>query len=133
MYTLTVISTCLFDKPAFKNLIVNGLVVLASDGKKMLNYPDPNIVIGQNGSDALCLYLINSPVVRADTLKFNEEGVNEVVRGVFLFWFNAFRFFAQGVDKWENAAQTGFVTNASLAYSSTNDVDIWILAATNCW
>ena len=63
-YTLMVISTCLFDKPAFKNLIVNGLV-LAEDGKKMSkslkNYPDPNLVIDSNCADALRLYLINSP------------------------------------------------------------------------
>ena len=97
-----VISTCLFDKPAFKNLIVNGLV-LAEDGKKMSkslkNYPDPNLVIDSNCADALRLYLINSPVVRAETLKFSEPGVNETVRGVLLPWFNAFRFFITCADK----------------------------------
>jgi len=70
-------ATALFDKPAFKNLIVNGLV-LAADGKKMSkrlkNYPDPQIVLTKYGADALRLYLINSPVVRADVLKFQEEG-----------------------------------------------------------
>jgi isoleucyl-tRNA synthetase len=110
-YTLMVISTCLFDKPAFKNLIVNGLV-LASDGKKMSkrlsNYPDPLIVLGKYGADALRLYLINSPVVRADVLKFQEEGVNEVVRGVLLPWYNAFRFFIQCVDRWEGLNGTTF-------------------------
>lgn len=71
-------ATALFDKPAFKNLIVNGLV-LAADGKKMSkrlkNYPDPQIVLTKYGADALRLYLINSPVVRADVLKFQEEGI----------------------------------------------------------
>jgi isoleucyl-tRNA synthetase len=60
-----VLSTALFDKPAFQNLIVNGLV-LAQDGKKMSkrlkNYPDPVIVVNSYGADALRLYLINSPV-----------------------------------------------------------------------
>ena len=97
-YTLMVIATCLFDKPAFKNLIANGLV-LASDGKKMSkrlqNYPDPQLILGNFGADALRLYLINSPVVRAETLKFQEEGVSEIVRGVLIPWFNAFRFFIQ--------------------------------------
>jgi isoleucyl-tRNA synthetase len=71
-----VIATALFDKPAFKNVIVNGLV-LASDGKKMSkrlkNYPDPELVINAHGADALRLYLINSPVVRAEELRFKEE------------------------------------------------------------
>lgn len=132
-YTLMVISTCLFDKPAFKNLIVNGLV-LAADGKKMSkrlsNYPDPAIVLGNYGADSLRLYLINSPVVRAETLKFQEEGVNEVVRGVLLPWYNAFRFFIQCVERWEATSNTPFRPSSATAKSSTNDVDIWILAAT---
>lgn len=131
-YTLMVISTALFDKPAFKNLIVNGLV-LASDGKKMSkrlkNYPDPQIVVNNCGADALRLYLINSPVVRADVLKFQEDGVNEVVRGVLLPWFNTFRFFTQCVDRWESVSGQRFVPDLNISKSSTNDVDIWILAA----
>ncbi|KAK2658219.1 hypothetical protein Ddye_004752 [Dipteronia dyeriana] len=71
-YTLMVLSTALFGKPAFRNLICNGLV-LAEDGKKMSkklkNYPSPVKVINDYGADALRLYLINSPVVRAETLK----------------------------------------------------------------
>lgn len=131
-YTLMVISTCLFDKPAFKNLIVNGLV-LAADGKKMSkrlkNYPDPTLVVNNNGADALRLYLINSPVVRADVLKFQEEGVSEVLRGVMIPWYNSFRFFAQSVDRWESATGRTFVPNANVGRTSSNDVDIWILAA----
>ena len=131
-YTLMVLSTCLFDKPAFKNLIVNGLV-LASDGKKMSkrlqNYPDPVLVIRGYGADALRMYLINSPVVRAETLKFQEEGVGEVVRGVLIPWYNAFRFFVQCVERWEASSEQRFRPNADVARSSTNDVDVWILAA----
>ncbi|KAJ1432779.1 Isoleucyl-tRNA synthetase [Ochromonadaceae sp. CCMP2298] len=131
-YTLMVISTCLFDKPAFKNLIVNGLV-LAADGKKMSkrlqNYPDPTLVVDNCGADALRLYLINSPVVRADVLKFQEEGVNEVVRGVLLPWFNSFRFFDQCVKRWEGVQGGKFVPDPEVSRASTNDVDIWILAA----
>ncbi len=90
-YTLMVISTALFDKPAFKNLIVNGLV-LAADGKKMSkrlkNYPDPTLVVNACGADALRIYLINSPVVRAEPLRFQQEGVRAVVRDVFIPWHN---------------------------------------------
>ena len=135
-YTLMVISTALFDKPAFKNLIVNGLV-LAEDGQKMSkrkkNYPAPEKVLDLYGADALRLYLINSPVVRADKLLFSETGVNEVVRGVLLPWFNAFRFFIQCVEQWEQRAENSgksFAPDTEVARSSTNDVDVWIMAAT---
>ena len=86
-----VISTALFDKPPFKNLICNGLV-LAEDGKKMSkrlkNYPDPSIVTNKYGADALRLYLINSPVVRAEPFAFAEAGVKRVVQTVMLPWLN---------------------------------------------
>ncbi|KAJ2492229.1 isoleucine--tRNA ligase, partial [Coemansia sp. RSA 2052] len=84
-YTLIVLSTLLFDKPAWKNLIASGLV-LAEDGKKMSkslkNYPDPNLILNTYGADSLRLYLINSPVVRAETLKFRQEGVKDIISRV---------------------------------------------------
>lgn len=84
-----VIATHLFGKAPFKNLIVNGLV-LASDGQKMSkrkkNYPDPMNVVHKYGADALRLYLINSPVVRAESLRFKEEGVRDLLKDVFLPW-----------------------------------------------
>nr|NVI69400.1 Isoleucyl-tRNA synthetase [Cucujiformia] len=89
-YTLIVISTALFGKPPFKNLIANGMV-LASDGQKMSkrkkNYPDPMEVVHKFGADALRLYLISSPVVRAENLRFKEEGVRDIIKDVFLPWY----------------------------------------------
>ncbi|CAM9582566.1 unnamed protein product [Chrysoparadoxa australica] len=132
-YTLMVLSTALFDKPAFKNLIVNGLV-LASDGKKMSkrlkNYPPPTDVVDKYGADCLRLYLVNSPVVRAEPLKFNEGGVLGVVKEVYLPWFNAFRFFAQQVERWEGSGETKqkFKPSPSRAAASTNVMDIWVQA-----
>nr|MBE5724216.1 Isoleucyl-tRNA synthetase [Cucujiformia] len=86
-YTLVVISTALFGKAPFKNLIANGMV-LASDGQKMSkrkkNYPDPLEVVRKFGADALRLYLISSPVVRAENLRFKEEGVRDIIKDVFL-------------------------------------------------
>jgi isoleucyl-tRNA synthetase len=94
-YTLVVIGTHLFGKAPFKNLIVNGLV-LAADGKKMSkrlkNYPEPSLIFDQYGSDALRLFLINSQAVRAESLKFSEDGVKAVIRDVLLPWLNAYRF-----------------------------------------
>nr|NVI69411.1 Isoleucyl-tRNA synthetase [Cucujiformia] len=89
-YTLIVISTALFGKAPFKNLIANGMV-LASDGQKMSkrkkNYPDPMAVVHKFGADALRLYLISSPVVRAENLRFKEDGVRDIIKDVFLPWY----------------------------------------------
>mmetsp|Transcript_3680 Transcript_3680/g.6815 ORF Transcript_3680/g.6815 Transcript_3680/m.6815 type:complete len:1171 (-) Transcript_3680:166-3678(-) len=133
-YTLMVLSTALFDKPAFKNLICNGLV-LAADGKKMSkrlkNYPDPKIIVNKYGADALRMYLINSPVVRAESLRFQEAGVLGVVKEVFLPWYNAFRFFMQNVERWSTSqSSTVFVPSIEKVKSSKNPTDIWIGAAT---
>jgi len=132
-YTLLVLGTALFDKCPFKNLIVNGLV-LAKDGKKMSkslrNYPDPNDVIRTHGADALRLYLINSPIVRGENLRFNEDGVRDIVRDVFLPWFNAYRFFVQNVIRFNNKSNGGqFVPIADL--TPTNVMDRWILSTTH--
>jgi isoleucyl-tRNA synthetase len=95
-YTLLVLSTALFDKPAFQNVVVNGLV-LAEGGQKMSkskkNYPDPHVVLDTYGADALRAYLIDSPVVRAEPLKFSEAGLKEIVRTVVLPYWNALSFF----------------------------------------
>jgi isoleucyl-tRNA synthetase len=133
-YTLMVLSTALFDKPPFKNLVCNGLV-LAADGKKMSkrlkNYPDPMEVVNAYGADALRLYLINSPVVRAEPLKFKEEGVRNVIKDVFLPWYNAYRFLVQNVHRWEmeNVGESFSPANVDID-SGTNILDRWICAAT---
>jgi isoleucyl-tRNA synthetase len=104
-YTLTVLSTALFDKPAFKNVIVNGMV-LASDGKKMSkrlkNYTPPDELMEEFGADALRLFLITSGLVKAEELKFTDEGVKDMVRRALLPWYNSFKFFMTyaEVDGW---------------------------------
>jgi isoleucyl-tRNA synthetase len=83
-YTLHVIATALFDKPAFKDVVVTGMV-LAEDGRKMSkslkNYPDPFKVFETYGADALRAYLLTSPIVEADSLNFAERDVQSMVRG----------------------------------------------------
>lgn len=135
-YTLLVISTSLFNKPPFKNLIANGLV-LASDGQKMSkrkkNYPDPLEVVHKYGADALRLYLINSPVVRAENLRFKEEGVRDVIKDVFLPWYNAFRFLMQNVERIVQEDKIDYVFDAKLVsttHKSENVMDKWILSFT---
>ncbi|KAF7458752.1 isoleucyl-tRNA synthetase family protein [Cryptosporidium felis] len=128
-YTLMVISTALFDKPAFKNIIVNGLV-LASDGKKMSkrlkNYPDPVEVISKYGADSLRLFLVNSPVVRAETLRFKEEGVRDIIKDVLLPWYHCYRFFVQEATRYENANKVRFLPNKGVISTTDNIMDKWI-------
>ncbi|XP_039434927.1 isoleucine--tRNA ligase, cytoplasmic [Culex pipiens pallens] len=130
-YTLLVISTALFNKPPFKNLNCTGLV-LAADGQKMSkrkkNYPDPMEVVHKYGADALRLYLINSPVVRAENLRFKEDGVKDIIKDVFLPWFNAFRFLLQNIDRFEKEDKVVYRYDAARHASkrSTNVMDVWI-------
>lgn len=126
-YTMLVLGTTLFGKSPYRNVIVNGLI-LASDGKKMSkrlkNYPDPNDILDQFGADALRAYLIDSPVVRAEELRFDEAGIKEIVRTVVLPYWNVLSFFTtyahiDGYDprSWEAAP-----------VAERADVDRWILS-----
>lgn len=95
-YTLHILSTALYGKPAFKNVVVNG-IVLAADGSKMSkrlkNYPDPSIVVKKYGADAIRLFLMHSPAVKADDLCFTEHGVELVLRQILIPFWNAYSFF----------------------------------------
>nr|KAF6484904.1 hypothetical protein HJG63_006536 [Rousettus aegyptiacus] len=130
-YTMLVLGTALFGQPPFRNVIVNGLV-LASDGQKMSkrkkNYPDPLSIIHKYGADALRLYLINSPVVRAENLRFKEEGVRDVLKDVLLPWYNAYRFFIQNVLRLQKEEEIEFLYNENTAKESTNITDRWVLS-----
>jgi isoleucyl-tRNA synthetase len=123
-YTLTVLSTAIFGKPAFKNVIVNG-IVKAEDGKKMSkrlkNYTPPDELMEQFGADALRLYLITSGLVKAEDQRFANAGVKEMVRKALLPWLNAFKFFQTyaKIDQW--SATTHSQTN-------NNITDNWILS-----
>lgn len=125
-YTLTILSSALFDKPAFKNCIVNGLV-LAEDGKKMSkslkNYPDPKGVFSKHGADALRLYLMQSPAMHGEELRFSEKGLVELMRSVMLPLWNAYGFFASyaNIDAWSDVA-------TAPAESERPLLDRWMLA-----
>jgi len=128
-YTLTVLGTALFGVSPFKNLIVNGLV-LAADRKKMSkslkNYPDPTEVVNEHSADAVRLYLINSPVVRAEPLAFNKEGVREVVKDVLLPMWNVMKFFIQNYQRYQREGHT-----MPSECKPVNTMDRWILASSN--
>jgi isoleucyl-tRNA synthetase len=121
-YTLTILSTALFQKPAFNTCIVSGLV-LANDGKKMSkslrNYTDPMEVINTFGADALRLFLIHSAVVKADDLRYSDDGVREVMKSIIIPIWNAYSFYVTyaNIDK----VQPENITPA-------NPLDQWILS-----
>lgn len=124
-YTLTVLAAALFDKPAFKNCIVNGLV-LASDGKKMSkslrNFTDPNEVINKFGSDALRLFLIHSSVVRADDLKYSDDGVRDVLKGILIPLWNSYSFYV-------TYANIDGISPEKAPENPSNPLDRWILSS----
>ncbi|MDG1483871.1 MAG: isoleucine--tRNA ligase [Myxococcota bacterium] len=130
-YTLLVLSTALFDKPPFENCIVNGMV-LAEDGSKMSkskqNYPPPDEVLNEYGADALRAYLINSPIVRAEPLRFSKAGVREVVRTVMLPLRNAWSFFTQyaNIDGWHPT--TGMPGAQTPDVADRPELDRWVLS-----
>jgi isoleucyl-tRNA synthetase len=104
-YTLTVLGAALYDKPAFRNVIVNGMV-MAEDGKKMSkrlrNYTPPDDLMETYGADALRLYLINSGLMRGEEQRFADAGVRDMTRRALLPWYNAFSFlktYAE-IDQW---------------------------------
>lgn len=126
-YTLTVLGAALFDSPAFKNVVVNG-IVLAEDGTKMSkrlrNYPDPLDVVGKYGADAVRLYMLGSPVVHADDLCFSEAGVELVLRQVFLPLWNAVSFFVTYARIYNWTPPSAFAHPKA-------EIDRWIVSVTS--
>ncbi|KIG11935.1 Isoleucyl-tRNA synthetase [Enhygromyxa salina] len=132
-YTLHVLSTALFGRPAFENVIVNGLI-LAADGKKMSkrlqNYPDPLGVVEAFGADALRAYLISGPVVRAEPMRFGRDAkdtkgliVRDMVKAAILPLQNAYNFLVT------YARADGWVpTREILSARPTSELDLWILS-----
>lgn len=126
-YTLLALSTALFGRPAFKNVIVNG-IVLAEDGKKMSkslkNYPPPDDVMSEFGADAMRLYLLASAATRGEDLRFSKAGVKNVVRQTILPLWNAYNFFVT------YALVDGWTPSDTPDEQSDNLLDRWILSRT---
>ncbi len=126
-YTLVVLGAALFGKNAFKNVVVNGLV-LAEDGKKMSkrlkNYPEVEYIFNKYGADALRLFLMNSSAVKAGDLLFSESGVEETLRNFHLSLWNAYSFFVTYaiVDNWDP------VKNRADKFE--NHLDVWLASYT---
>lgn len=126
-YTLTILAAALFDKPAFKNVIVNG-ILLAADGTKMSkrlrNYPDPMEVVHRHGADAIRLYMMHGPAVKGDDLWFKEDGVELVLRQVLIPLWNAYSFFLTYANIYQWRPKTSFEQPSAL-------IDRWIVSMMN--
>jgi len=128
-YYLHVISTAIKKSSAFKNVIVNG-IVLAEDGKKMAkrlkNYPDPTEMFDKYGADALRFYLLSSPVIMAETINFKESDVADISRGMMRMLWNSYSFFAlyAAIDNFKPADSEQKMANNNL-------LDKWIISELN--
>ncbi|KKU98527.1 MAG: Isoleucine-tRNA ligase, partial [Candidatus Wolfebacteria bacterium GW2011_GWE1_48_7] len=126
-YYMHILAVSIFDKNAFQNVIVNG-IVLAEDGKKMSkrlqNYPDPQLLFDKYGADAVRLYLMSSPVVFAQNLNFSEKDVAEFVRGMLRMLWNSYSFFVlyANIDGFDPKKDFG---------KSENILDRWMLSELN--
>ncbi|MCB1245964.1 MAG: isoleucine--tRNA ligase, partial [Acidimicrobiia bacterium] len=127
-YTLLVLATAIRNEAPFQNCVVTGMI-LAEDGRKMSkslkNYPDPSGVLDDFGADALRAYLINSPVVRGEPLRFSEAGVKDVVRTVLLPLWNAYSFFTTYA---EADGITGDDLEAAPPLDDRPEIDRWIVS-----
>ncbi|MGK2874823.1 MAG: isoleucine--tRNA ligase [Nocardioides sp.] len=122
-YTLHVLATALFDKPAFSSCISHG-IVLGSDGNKMSkslrNYPDVSEVFDRDGADAMRWFLMSSPILRGGNLIVTEQGIRDSVRQVMIPLWNSWYFF----QLYANAAGL----EAEYSTESTDPLDRYILA-----
>lgn len=122
-YTLHVLATALFDRPAFSTCVSHG-IVLGADGQKMSkslrNYPDPMGVFDSYGADAMRWYLLSSSILRGSDFAVTEEGIRDTVRQVMLPLWNSWYF----LSLYSNAeGKTGVVD-----YSSTNVLDQYVFS-----
>ncbi len=124
-YTLHVLATALFDRPAFQNVICHG-ILLADDGaklsKKLRNYTEPEDIFSKQGSDALRWYFMSSNIVRGGDARISDAAIDEVVRQVILPIWNAYSFFTLYANV-ENH-------RATFRTDSTELLDRYILAKT---
>ncbi|MFI5709413.1 isoleucine--tRNA ligase [Kribbella sp. NPDC051620] len=122
-YTMHILATALFDRPAFSSCLSHG-IVLGSDGQKMSkslrNYPDVREVFDRDGADAMRWFLMSSPILRGGNLVVTEAGIRDGVRQVMIPLWNAWYFFAL----YANAASA----TATWSVSSEVELDRYLLA-----
>ncbi len=121
-YYMITLSTILFDKIPFENVLTTG-TILAKDGQKMSksrnNFPNPLKIIKKYGADSLRFYLLQSPVMNADNFNFSEKGLEEVYKKVLILLYNVGNFY-----------QT-YMKKEDLEYEESDSLmDKWIVSKT---
>ncbi len=128
-YTLHILATALFDKPAFSSCISHG-IVLGSDGNKMSkslrNYPDVSEVFDRDGADAMRWFLMASPILRGGNLVVTEQGIRDAVRQVMIPLWNTWYFFALYANAENYEASVG----RAESLGSKDPLDRYLLAKT---
>jgi isoleucyl-tRNA synthetase len=128
-YTLHVLSTILFDKPAFENVIVNG-ILLAADGEKLSkrkkNFPDPNMLFDTRGVDAMRFFLYSSTAPLAEDVRFSEKHVDELIKKFILTLWNSYSFFVTyaNIDEFDP-------NSIKPVFKPRNKLDQWLLSELN--
>lgn len=128
-YTLHVLASILFDKPAFNNVIVNG-ILLAADGEKLSkrkkNYPDPNMLFNTKGVDSTRMFLYSSTAPLAEDVRFSEKHVEEMVKKFTLPLWNSYSFFVTyaSIDNWKPHAHR----QKNKDFEPKHKLDQWILS-----
>jgi isoleucyl-tRNA synthetase len=129
-YTLHVLATALFDRPAFSTCLSHG-ILLGDDGRKMSkslrNYPDVREVFERDGSDAMRWFLMSSPVLRGGNLVVTEQGIRDGVRQVLIPLWNVWYFFSLYADT--AGAAGGY--DAQRRTDSADVLDRYVLAKTH--
>ncbi|XVX18979.1 isoleucine--tRNA ligase [Actinomycetota bacterium] len=127
-YTLHILATALFDRPAFSTCVSHG-IVLGSDGAKMSkslrNYPDVTEVFNRDGADAMRWFLMSSPILRGGNLIVTEQGIRDGVRQVMIPLWNVWYFFSLYANAY-GANHEGYEAKWSTA--STDPLDRYLLA-----
>lgn len=127
-YTLNVLSTALFNKPAFKNVICTG-IILAEDGSKMSkskkNYKDPKEVISKKTMDALGFYLLTSPVIKSEPMRFNEQDIDNVVSTVIMRFVSCMSY--MNIRREHFKFRNNRDISTELNFPEINENDNWLI------
>lgn len=129
--SLMVLGTALFDKSPFENVVVNG-TILTESGEKMSkskkNFTDPMILMNQYGADAMRFYLMASPSVKAEDMRFSDKGVDEVLKKIILRLWNSYSFFMMYASLDDFKPTRLDSTKQTEKIDSENLLDKWMLS-----
>ncbi|HLS16182.1 MAG TPA: isoleucine--tRNA ligase [Beutenbergiaceae bacterium] len=133
-YTLHILATALFDRPAFSACVSHG-IVLGNDGQKMSkslrNYPDVREVFDRNGSDAMRWFLMASPILRGGNLVVTEEGIRDAVRTILLPLWSTWYFFSLYANTTNDGEGYRATRVTSERVAQLGEMDRYLLARTH--